>query len=206
MLAYFLTLFYLAVSHVHVYGGIWTSTVYRAPWFVERVVPCAASKPSPKATNEPYENPAFSAHEDEADTGDRGLSAAFYAPFTGHLSDVDIERLSATHFRAAPSPARSQESLRPQWAKRLTTRRGVDAPFATLPVAQPVPRLIKSFWSTSSLPPSPPAKPNLPEPANLNGGFLDCHRTSYGFFPEAVDDADKPIRQPRMSQWVQARQ
>ena len=209
VLTYFLTLFYLAVSHVSIYGGIWGTTVYQAPWFIERATTedYIINKPHPKPGKQPWENPAFECHQDGDNVADRKCLAPPHAPFPGNPSDVDVERLSvpSIHFRSAPSPACSQESLRPQWAKRTNTRRGVDMPFAPLPVAQRVSRLIKSCWSASSLPPSPPPKPNLPEPSNLNGGFLDCHRTSYGFFPDRVEDVDKPIRQTRMSEWVQAR-
>lgn len=207
VLTYFLTLFYLAVSHASLYGGIWTRTVYKAPWFVEPSCTNLPRKLATKTVKEPYENPAFGAEDDEEDIVDHVLLSPPYALFASNSSDTDIERLSvpSTRFRAAPSPARSQESLRPQWAKQVYTRRGVDMPFPPMPVAQRFSRLVKSYWSTSTVPPTPPPKPNLPEPANLNGGFLDCHRASYGFFPEEVDDQDKPIQQSRMSQWVQAR-
>lgn len=212
MLAYFLTLFYMAVTHASRYGAIWTRTIYKAPWFVELDDNCIVEKPCRKATNaaEPYENPAFSAMEDEDikinDYNDTLIPP--HAPYALKPGNVDLERLpiSSAWFRAAPSPTQSQESLRPQWAKRVNTRRGVDKPFPPKPVGErPVFRPIKSHLSAPRLPPSPLPKPNLPEPANLNGGFLDCHRASYGLFPEGVDDANVPIQQPRLSQWLQAR-
>ena len=208
-MTYFLALCYLAVSHSSIYGGIWTTTVYRAPWFVEpSATNLARELPSKKASlKEPYENPAFSAHEDEDDIGVRGQWVPPRAPFAGYATDADIERLSipSPRFLDGSSRSRSEESLRPQWAKRVNTRRGVDMPFAPLPVAQRVSRLIKSCWSPITPPPPLPPKPSLPSPANLDGGFLDCHRTSYGFFPAGVDNVDEPIKQTRMSGWVHAR-
>lgn len=212
IIAYFLTLFYLSLSHSSVYGAFWTMTVYQAPWFVEPAIGIQPRTASPRASQpkEPWENPAFRAHEDVED--EQALNEVPLTPPVAPWSrNYDPERLSAasSRLRAAPAPARSMESLRPAWAKRVNTRRGVDLPFAPAPVANRVSRLVKSFWSdTSASPPPPPPKPSslpsLPSPVVL-GGFVDCHRGSYGHFPETVADEDSPIEQPQRSEWVQAR-
>ena len=52
----------------------------------------------------------------------------------------------------------------------------------------------------------PKTSPSLPEPAHLDDGFfVDCHRASYGHFPESVADEDLPVAQSARAEWVQAR-
>lgn len=208
VLTYFLTLFYLAVSHSSTYPAIWTRTVYKAPWFVEPTLGALHTQHrAPKKEKEPYESPVFRG-DDEDDEGDLGM-LPLSSPHAPYMRNGDIESASvaSTHYRAPPPPARSQESLRPTWAKRVNTRRGIDTPFAAVPVAQRLSRLVKSYWSAPSAPPTPPPKVglDLPSEERLRGVFLDCHRASYGFFPESVADEDKPISQARLSEWVRAR-
>ncbi|GJE95204.1 hypothetical protein PsYK624_113850 [Phanerochaete sordida] len=224
-IAYFLTLFYLALSHASVYGAFWQLTVYHAPWFVEPTLPLAHSGPTSKPprppqhkATEPWENPAFRHDDDEQDIGDAPLPP----PLAPWARDPEAHALPAR--RTAPSPVQSTASLRPPWAQRVQTRRGVDPPFAPAPAASRLSRLVRSFWSASSAPPPsppPPVPPKFaPRPLALRtspsplpafvdsplpeGGFVDCFRGSYGYFPEAVVDEDSPIEQPRRSEWVRA--
>ncbi|EKM55491.1 uncharacterized protein PHACADRAFT_256146 [Phanerochaete carnosa HHB-10118-sp] len=202
IMVYFLTLFSLALSHASVYGAFWQTTVYQAPWFVEPALGGSVNKPSkPK---EPWENPAFSAYEEEDEKEEEDLGdVSLTPPVVAWARKFDLEGL---YMPSAPLRAKSVESMRPAWAKRVNTRRGIDPPFAPAPVAQRVSRLVKSYWSGTSAPPTPPAKasPSLPRPSNLNGGFIDCHRASYGYFPDEVADEDQPIAQPKRCEWVQA--
>ena len=216
VLTYFLSLLYLAVTHMSAYIAIWHTTIHRAPWFVE---PTYMQRPvSSKSTNEhprePYENPAFRA-EDHSDNHSDDDSVLPTRPrFVLNSREADLERLEGSqhdpdNYRSPPSPAHSADSLRPMWARQVSPRRGVDMPFAPLPVAQRFSRLVKSYWRASGTdeggPPVLPPKPSLPVPRDLDGGFLGFHRKSYGLFPDSVPDQDKPIAQPRRSEWVTAR-
>jgi hypothetical protein len=194
------------VTHASSYAAIWHQSVHQVPWFIE---PTFLHKPVSKTVRanvkEPYENPVFRGEYNEDDEVHLTLSNPSLALDS---YNVDLERLSRSSTRQciAPLPAESQESLRPMWAKQVGTRRGIDLPFAPVPVAQRVSRLVKSCWRTSSIaaPPPPPPKLDLRDSTSFNGGFLDCHRASYGFFPDSVPDQDKPIAQTRMNEWVQA--
>lgn len=203
---YFLTLIITATTHSTAYGAVWSATVSNVPWFVDTQLarisfPTAAATEKPASPPKgPYENPVFHAQDNDEEA--EGPLAPPNLPFASHL-DYDLERQLGAHQLVQ---SHSQESLRPNWAKRVNTRRGVDLPFAPKPSAtQRISRVLKSYWSgVTTVPPTPPPKPSLPIPSNLNGGFIDCHRTSYGHFPDDVTDHDLPIAQTRLSEWVRA--
>ncbi|RPD66291.1 hypothetical protein L226DRAFT_609159 [Lentinus tigrinus ALCF2SS1-7] len=127
----------------------------------------------------------------------------------------------------------SNESMRPNWAKRASPRRGVDLPFTMprfsfkpLPPVRPLrPLKLKSHWSQSTS--SPPPVPALPPKARVAGPldttlsptstfYIDLERDavvpvapvprpmSYGMFPEDVIDPDQPVTRSQRIEWVRA--
>ena len=108
-----------------------------------------------------------------------------------------------------PSIARkpSNESMRPNWAKRVSPRRGVDAPFAmpsppsrfsfrqpVLPPVRPLrPLKLKSSWSQTTVN-SPPPVPALPQKAVVVGGpALPDHSPTGSFYIDLERDAVVPV-------------
>lgn len=201
---YFLTLVITATEHSSTHGAVWSSTVYTVPWFSnsEHIVEVRFPQPElpPKAPGGPYENPVFRAADED------------YEPFTPPSvpyaqANIDIEKFAGVPHMADPQHEGDRDGMRPNWAKRVNTRRGIDHPFATASTAaKRVSRVFKSYWSgvTTAVPPTPPPKPELPVPKNLNGGFIDCHRGSYGQFPDNVADHDLPIARTHLTEWVKA--
>ncbi|KAI0686734.1 hypothetical protein BC835DRAFT_440318 [Cytidiella melzeri] len=207
LMIYFLTLFITSVSHSSTYGAVWWTTVYTMPWFenpyaVKVDFPASSAPPRPIPPRSPYENPCFKAHDDHLPLTPPSV------PFTKtYQTDLESFR-SETRPRADSNltSTKSEDSCKPGWAKRVNTRRGVDPPFSPFPnAAKRISRALKSYWTgESTVPPTPPPKPSLPVPDNLNGGFIDCHRASYGHFPNDVDDMDLPIARTHMREWVKA--
>jgi len=211
---YFLVLFITATSHYGTYGAVWSTTVYNMPWFENphavkvdfypRAAPLQVVRPK---SPEDYENPVFKAHENDDEGHNLPLTPPS-VPFTQQYN-VNIEAcgiLTRSRTSSEPTTTSNTEGSRPNWAKRVNTRRGVDLPFSPVPnAAKRMSRALKSYWSgATTVPPTPPPKPELPVPENLNGGFIDCHRASYGHFPEDVPDIDLPIARTHMTEWVKA--
>ena len=223
---YFLLLLFLAFSHKSVYLNVWNATVHKIPWFIEREL--AESKQesprliSPKRPAESWENPAFRAKNDEdrngireeireVDVADMPLAPP-PAPWTRGRPVYPFGNALASSSRSLPrtppDPVQKRTSSRPAWARRITSRRGIDPPFTvrtTSDVRPPVPT------PKTSAGPSVP-RISIPEPEGLNGGFLDLpspdemrRRISYGRFPtNAVDPNRSLAGSSPLSEWVRA--
>ncbi|KAI0093528.1 hypothetical protein BDY19DRAFT_256851 [Irpex rosettiformis] len=203
LLLYFLTIFITSASHYSSYRGVWWTTVYNMPWFEKGVVHPPRitfpepSIPKPLPPESPYENPCFGAYHE---------TAPLSPPTVPWLKSYHSE-LESNNTRT--SSAKSDDSLRPMWARNAKNRRGVDPPFSPVPnTAQRISNAFKSHWSSSTgagpAPPPPPPKMEMPTPQKIRGSFVDCHRTSYGHFPTDVQDVDLPIARTHMREWVRA--
>ncbi|KAI0810899.1 hypothetical protein BC629DRAFT_1436876 [Irpex lacteus] len=219
MLLYFLTLFIISASHYSTYRGVWWTTVYNMPWFgTSSDAPSTARKitfpepdiPRPMAPQSPYENPCF-----RDCTEDLPLTPPVAPWVSATYADLESQRASSDPRTSGASDG----SRRPVWAKTVNTRRGVDPAFSPTPnPAKRISNALKSYWpraaagSTSAAgapPPTPPPKLDVPPPHTLHGhtlhgSFVDCHRSSYGHFPNDVQDVDLPIARTHMRDWITA--
>ncbi|KAI1794506.1 hypothetical protein LXA43DRAFT_883612 [Ganoderma leucocontextum] len=264
LVLYSFSLFTTAITHMTIIPDIWTSSVCAIPWFVGpstslEYTPRPAKKarysevvdikrmslhhptpifeqhaktlpPSPK-----LEPPRYSGAPPSAMRQSRKSNSGSILP--PPPSDRRITWTSLLFANSRPpsfAHKQSRESVCPNWAKRASPRRGVDAPFATprfsfsnLPPVRPLrPLKLKSVWSQTTVS-SPPAVPVLPQKAHVVGAYspsqsptgsfyIDLERDavipvgdasrhlSYGMFPEDVVDPDLPITRARLSQWVRA--
>ena len=212
VLLYFLTIFITSVSHYSEYRGVWWITVYNMPWFdihtgdshppSPRITFPEPDIPRPPPPKSPYENPCFSQHEE----------SPIAPPVAPWVSDAYRNTLSSSNYSSYPGTGsehptmRSEASRRPAWAKTVNTRRGVDPPFSPFPnTTQRISGAIKSLWPGGAPPPTPPPKMEFPVPLHReHGSFVDCHRSSYGRFPQDVGDVDLPIARTHMKEWVTA--
>lgn len=194
---YFLFLTFTALSHMEEYGGIWSASVTSVPWFVERNETLPPRVPlKNEKTGDAYENPVFAPH--------LGLEAP---PSAWMPSSKDKY---PAHDRCGTG-GHTRDSTLPNWARKISTRRGIDPPFQTTR------NLVRSWWlGNNATPPTPPPKPiNLPlfntfhtttTDDQHDGDALTGSRISYGHFPRNVSDPDLPIEFRHLSEWVQARE
>lgn len=155
---------------------IWSKTMYTATWF-------------PK---------------DAMDTNEK---APVKRGFENDTWAVYLDKIESTAARKARHPAEDIEKA--SWAQNIETRRGIDPPFAR--------RDDDSSSNTSSargslLPPLPlrvEVKGHQPG-KSIGSRFIERFRESQIItrpgpkFPSFVDDHDKPIPLPRLSQWLRA--
>lgn len=192
---YFLTLIFTTLSHMEVYGGIWSTSVTNVPWFVEPGNSPEVPRKDCKSGN-PYENSIIASYVGPE------------APLSAWMPSSKEKR--PTHDIYA-SAGRNRDSTLPNWARKVSTRRGIDPPF------QSTRSFVRSWWpGNNPLPPPPPPKPahiHLPLYNNFHTTSTDDHhradaaeesRISYGYFPRSVSDPDLPIEFRRISEWVQA--
>ncbi|KAK0450762.1 hypothetical protein EV421DRAFT_1774940 [Armillaria borealis] len=198
VLAYVFSLFVSAVTHSHEHSSIWSKSVYTVPWF-RSTTPDASSDGGSShtvAAKLGYGNDSWSQYlGDIASTGDRKRKVA-----------------EKTH-----------------WADKTQIRRGVDDPFVKRSddstSANSSRRSSEEISSpTFQSPRTPPAPPRAEsKPQSIGSRFIERFResrvlarpgqshfsmesfmTSGGAFPRDVDDHDKPIPLPRLSEWMRA--
>lgn len=259
---YSFSLFTTAITHMGVIPDIWPSSVCAIPWFVgpstslpytprrTKEARYSAEVVDIKRMSFHYPTPIFELHAQTLPPSPkpelprcpgRPRSSMRQSHRSVHRSipppPPSDRRITWTSLLFAnshpPSDLANRESVRPNWAKRSSPRRGVDAPFATprfslsnfnLPPVRPLrPLKLKSVWSQTTVS-SPPPVPALPQKAHVVGAsqsptgtfYIDLERdavvpvgdasrpVSYEMFPEDVMDPDQPVTRARRSQWVRA--
>ncbi|CAA7271794.1 unnamed protein product [Cyclocybe aegerita] len=185
-LVYFLTLFFCAVAHRDLPGNIWNKTAYEVQWFARW----------PEGQKEqPFQNflRKTKLSEDED-------------PYADYYEDIESTSARKNHYGL-----RNSVEIKAPWAMGQT-RRGVDTPFA------------RPSGTTSNRS-SPTLLPSIPSRSATTGAagsrFVEKFRESsilarsespshYHYhahtnsFPPSVEDLDKPIPLPRLSEWVRA--
>jgi hypothetical protein len=191
MLTYFFVLFVTTMTHRRFEVDIWTKPVYQVKWFG-------------------YTNSRLKSSEISRP---RGLETDSW---TRYLEDIESSGL-----RKARNPLPATEKA--PWAPN-NVRRGRDSPFRG-PVNKPPSNELSSGFdsdtcSESSFPSSSPRNSNTllpPRPLNIpvkgktaGSRFIERFRESQTLsrpvveFPHEVEDHDKPIPKPRLSQWIRA--
>lgn len=181
MSIYFLTLFYLALAHSSVYGAIWHTTIYHAPWFIDPVVRMTAANRLPKMSYEPelggvlrgqaLESTVVQQSPTEVPTTpppapssqDPRLPRSSLASSRPRSARSRVQSVENARPRSEPTPARSVESLRnrsaPSPARSVESLRPVWAKRmpARRAVDVPFPQrpVEESYWSGPTAPPSP---------------------------------------------------
>ncbi|KAH9901077.1 hypothetical protein C8Q73DRAFT_229834 [Cubamyces lactineus] len=192
-LLYSFSLLTTAITHMSLIPGVWTYSVHEVPWFTAPSDNVESRMPSPEKAQKfedeikhafHFSTPIFEQHA-------KVLPKSPVSPATppiwqarrSSVPTLDVLASKRTTWTnrifSGASPLtykRSNESLRPSWAKRSAGRRGVDHPFAVaaprpapLPTVKPLRTLkLKSCWSPSTAsshshtafsPRSPPAVP-----------------------------------------------
>lgn len=195
---YFLALYMSAISHYWVYGGVWTTTVYNVPWFSKRDI----------ADDFHFESPPTKISHDleKLEVKSDNEKHVYDVALTPTTPMSPISLFNYSHFSLPPRGikvpplvhASSKGTLRPDWAKTVNTRRGVDQPF-TLPGAKHLSRIFKACMLDTA--PAPPPKTYILPQLNLD---LTPRYPSYSHFPESVYDENKPVTSQRLSQWIRA--
>ena len=219
VLLYLFGLIGITSAHTSSLGDVWGSAITSVPWFgtMQRPGSSASSntlfeRKDPERQD--YESPVFKDDESlYSDESAKPKPAGFIPP---SLSAISI---------SAPF-SKSVDSFRPQWAKDVKPRRGVDAPFLAPSNSQksaaPVLRM-KSHWSSTTAstyaPPVLPPKTRSPLGRQRSGDAMleipsqmslpvispsPSRPISYGIFPEDVQDPDKPIKPCHRSEWIRA--
>ncbi len=261
MVLYSFSLFTTAITHTGVIPDIWSSSVCAIPWFVgpSTSLPCTPRPAKAARYSEvvdikrmsfQYQTPIFEQHAKalppppkpepprysgappSAMRQPRRSNAASILPPSPSDRRITWTSLLFANSRPPSLAQQSRDSVRPNWAKRSSPRRGVDAPFtaprfsfSNLPPVRPLrPLKLKSVWSQTTVS-SPPPVPAVPQRAHVLGMpshsptgtfYIDLERdavvpvgdasrpASYGMFHEDVVDPDQPIAKSRRSQWVRA--
>ncbi|KZT11251.1 uncharacterized protein LAESUDRAFT_754917 [Laetiporus sulphureus 93-53] len=210
VLMYLFAFIGIVAMHARVQGAIWGCTVTSVAWFGLQRSPYG---------NSDFKDAERNFYELKDDEVRRAVSSVF-----GHDPFTDQAEKGATVVRgltiSAPQ-SKSVESFRPQWAKDVEPRRGVDPPFCSPPPKSPgVVQKVKSYWSatTASIygaPPLPPKARTIASrgyPRRSVGSELSLpmiastpsRPISYGIFPEDVADPDVPIQTHRRTEWIRA--
>ena len=232
MVLYSFSLFTTAITHMSVVEDIWSSSVCSIPWFVgpSTSLPYtprpAKMMPDPevvdiKRMSSHYPTPIFEQHAKALPPSPKSelprYSGAPPSSMRPYLKSnrSSIPPPSASDRRTTwtsllfansrpPSLAhkQSRESVRPNWAKRSSPRRGVDSPFAAprfsisnlnLPPVRPLrPLKLKSVWSQTTVS-SPPPVPALPQRAHVVGASAPSHSPTGTFYIDLERDAVVPV-------------
>ncbi|KAE9399306.1 hypothetical protein BT96DRAFT_920249 [Gymnopus androsaceus JB14] len=192
-LGYFFVLFVTTMTHVPFEAGIWTKPVHQVKWFG-------------------YTNSRLTSSEISRP---RGLEADSWTRY--------LENIETSGVKQARNPISDPEKA--PWAP-TNVRRGRDHPFrAPAKRSQSEDTLSSGFDSDTSsessfssgsprssslLPPLPLNIPVKGQTAGAGSRFIERFRESHTLsrpvmdFPHEVDDHDKPIPKPRLSQWISA--
>jgi len=187
MLGYFFILFVSAMTHARFDEEIWGKPVHQVKWFG-------------------YTNSRLKSSDVG---GPRQISGLENDSWSRYL--VDIE---SSGRRAARYPVPDTEKA--PWAPKIV--RGRDSPFRTRPDSFDGSDCESDTSSQSSFSTGPYENPLPPRPLDvqIKGGkpggsrFVERFRESQTLsrpaieFPHEVDDHDKPIPKPRLSQWIRA--
>lgn len=224
VLLYLFGLIGITSAHSTSLADVWGAAVTSVPWF--EVLQRPESSASGRTLSYPkdpesqdFENPVFK--DDESlcfDESAKPLST--WKPAAGFI------RPSLTVVSISAPFSKSVEGFRPEWAKDVKPRRGVDAPFLAPNTSQKsaAPRMkMKSHWSSTTAstyaPPVLPPKTRSPLGRQRSGdGMVEIpsqmslpvispspsRPISYGIFPEDVQDPDMPIKSCRRSNWIRA--
>ncbi|KAI0665119.1 hypothetical protein C8Q70DRAFT_32016 [Cubamyces menziesii] len=175
-LIYSFSLLTTAITHMSLIPGVWTYSVHEVPWFTAPSDHLESRMPSPekarkfedeiKHSSAHFPTPIFEQHA-------KVLAKFPVSPTTppiwqsrrSSVPTIDVTASKRTTWTnrifsgaSALTYKRSNESLRPSWAKQSAGRRGVDHPFAVaapkpapLPTIRPLRTLkLKSCWSPST--------------------------------------------------------
>ncbi|TBU35826.1 hypothetical protein BD311DRAFT_814134 [Dichomitus squalens] len=233
LILYSFSLLTTTVTHMHVVADIWMSSVREVPWFVgpsttleytPRVARTEKARHSDvldiKRLSFHYPTPIFEQFAKPLPPSPQPGSAP-PSPIWPHRQSIPdsphapppVDRRSTWTSRLLTNTRptslahkQSKESMRPSWAKRVSPRRGVDAPFAMPPMPrfsfrQPVlppvrplrPLKLKSCWSQTTVN-SPPPVPALPQKAVVVGGpGLPSSSPTGSFYIDLERDAVVPV-------------
>jgi hypothetical protein len=205
---YFLVLFIAAATHAGAYPKIWSTTVYAIPWF-----DCAAA-----TTNTDDEDRKNASEQNPGDHASEHRSS------WNNRSDQDNAESGSINNAEAEAEAERTDEL-PKLPVRPSIRRGIDNPFRR----QDRP-LSKRFIPPLRLNLSPEARMQRNGFARADGSrYAETLRNSrvpaspsqsdmsyYGehgqlegvprveSFPTGVDDHEKPLPLPKLSEWIRA--
>lgn len=221
VLLYLFGLIGVTSAHSSSLADVWGAAVTAVPWFEMTQRPGSSTsgrtlfdRKDPERQD--YESPVFK--DDESLYSEESSKPQLNWKPAGFI------RPSLTAISISAPFSKSMESFRPQWAKDVKPRRGVDAPFLAPSNSQKsaAPRM-KSHWSSTTAstysPPVVPPKTRSPLGRQRSGDTMveipsemslpvispsPSRPISYGIFPEDVQDPDKPIKPCHRSEWIRA--
>ncbi|KAK0503150.1 hypothetical protein EDD18DRAFT_1136567 [Armillaria luteobubalina] len=198
VLAYVFSLFVAAVTHLYEHSSIWSKSVYTVPWF--------------RSTSPEVSSDGGSAHMVAAKLGYGNDSWSQY------LGDI-----------ASTGDRKRKVAEKTHWADKTQIRRGVDDPFVKRgdgstsadSSRRSSEEISSPTFQSPRTPPTPPRAESKPE--SIGSRFIERFResrilarpgqshfsiesfmTSGPAFPRDVEDHNKPIPLPRLSEWMRA--
>ncbi|OCH95032.1 hypothetical protein OBBRIDRAFT_788769 [Obba rivulosa] len=147
--------------------AIWRASVYAVPWFMSPLLPISNDQRPPKTRARESTtwagHPVWSAHEDENDAQEVPLTPP------GLLRDPSVSEKTPDSSSGPRAGSVNSQGRRPQWAKKIALRRGLDQPFA---VRIPPTPFEKSVWSATTARGTPRPPPKCATRSDL-GPFAD---------------------------------
>jgi hypothetical protein len=223
VIVYFFMLLGTTVAHMHTYPLIWWSSVYSVPWFVSPM----SNEPNTITQLESQSPPRPNTLSASSNKSHTSFIAIRYLRHRFSTKIDDVENISEPILFPRQSNGLPATQPTPGWAKKATTRRGVDMPFTreegvlfpeeTFELAAPQPRIAQTprrgidppFATRMDGPTVPPAiyiKGNLPVPHFDTRSVSPLRRdlTVSPAFSQNVADQDSPIPLPKLSEWIRA--
>ncbi|KAG6335399.1 hypothetical protein ID866_3694 [Astraeus odoratus] len=207
ILGYCLTICITACVHAPWIPDLWTMPVSSVPWFDFGTKAPVATSGVP-STGKASKFSRFSSASNESCPITRYITERW-----GKLSGVERQSQSPSNPILFSRGHQSMDSRRPTWARQMDVRRGVDQPFVRPPPPFAVLR--------DAHPLQPPAVLTKEVAMSRQSHYVDiCHtsemKSSDGrstltlatetptMFPKGIEDPDRPIPLPHLSQWVRA--
>ncbi|KIM55884.1 hypothetical protein SCLCIDRAFT_80752, partial [Scleroderma citrinum Foug A] len=207
ILVYCLTICFTASAHAPSIPNIWTMPVSSVPWFSDdSKVPASSSEVLPE--KDPKTFSRFSSA-----SGESCAVTRYIAERWGKLSGAERQSHSPSNPMLFPRGHQSADTTRPNWARQIEARRGVDVPFAK-PPSMPAVRKVQAIQPTP-LPTVLAKAVAMPRDSHyvevcresemkLSDGRSSLTLQTPGLFPKGTADPDLPIPLPHLSQWIRA--
>ncbi|KAL4068023.1 hypothetical protein J3A83DRAFT_3797622 [Scleroderma citrinum] len=208
ILVYCLTICCTASAHAPSIPDIWTWPVSSVPWF------SCDSKMLPDSSMVPPEKDFKVSTRFSSASGESCAVTKYITERWGKLSGIERQSHSPSNPILFSRGHQSVDTTRPNWARQVEAKRGIDAPFAKPPPPFPAVRKVQAVQPTP-IPTVLAKEVTTPRDSHYvevcreseiksSGGHSPLTLQTPMMFPKGTANPDLPIPLPHLSQWIRA--